>query len=301
MFEISQLRCFVAVAEELHFNRAAERLNMTQPPLSRQIRLLEHHVGAPLLSRTSRKVRLTAAGRSFLPDATRLLRLAQEAAATARRVAQGEAGTLAIGFTAATGYSLLPALVGLVREHLPGVTLTMKEMVSSQQLEALATGQLDLGFVRPHVHHPELESIELLREDLVLAIPEGDAADWPKHPTVADLHGKPFLQFSPFEGLYFHNLIARELDDTGVIPNVVEYVPQFHTMLALVKAGVGVALVPEAAAQLHFEHTVIRPFKTRRPKSVVTNCSFRYDNDNPSLRIYLEILAKQFSNSSLPA
>ena len=137
MFEISQIRCFVAVAEELHFSRAAERLNMTQPPLSRQIRLLEHHVGTQLLDRTSRSVRLTAAGRAFLPEAARILRMAEEAAATARRVAKGERGSLSIGFTAASGYGLLPRVVRLIREQAPGISLTLKELVSGSQLEVL--------------------------------------------------------------------------------------------------------------------------------------------------------------------
>src|SRR5574337_1368035 len=111
MFELSQLRCFVAVAEELNFGRAAERLNMTQPPLSRQIQLLEHHVGTRLLERSSRVVKLTAAGRGFLPEAARIVRLSEEAAVTARRMAAGDAGSLAIGFTASVGYGLLPLLV----------------------------------------------------------------------------------------------------------------------------------------------------------------------------------------------
>ena len=111
MFELSQLRCFVAVAEELHFSRAAERLNMTQPPLSRQIRLLEHHVGAQLLERNSRVVRLTAAGKAFLPEATQILRFSEQASLKAHRVAKGEQGALTIGFTSASGYSLLPEVV----------------------------------------------------------------------------------------------------------------------------------------------------------------------------------------------
>ena len=111
MFELSQLRCFVAVSEKLHFGRAAERLNMTQPPLSRQIRLLEHQVGTPLLERTSRVVRFTAAGKAFFPEATRILRLAEEATTTARRIAKGQQGSIAIGFTAAFGYGLLPGMV----------------------------------------------------------------------------------------------------------------------------------------------------------------------------------------------
>lgn len=148
MFELSQLRCFVAVAEELHFGRAAERLHMTQPPLSRQVRLLEHQIGTELLERTSRSVKLTAAGRGFLPDAARILRLADEAAATARRIATGAAGTLAIGFTASVGYGLLPSLVSAVRAASPDVRLTLKEMVSGAQLEALDARLIDVGLLR---------------------------------------------------------------------------------------------------------------------------------------------------------
>src|SRR4030095_5961857 len=115
MLEISQLRCFVAVAEELHFGRAAERLNMTQPPLSRQIRLLEHQVGTPLFERTNRVVRFTAAGRTLFAEAGRLLRLAEEPAMTARRAATGDHGSIAIGFTATFGYGLLPDIVRALR------------------------------------------------------------------------------------------------------------------------------------------------------------------------------------------
>jgi len=294
MFEISQLRCFVAVAEELHFNRAAERLNMTQPPLSRQIKLLEHHVGTQLLDRTSRTVRLTAAGRSFFPEATRILRMAEEASATARRVAKGDVGSLSIGFTAATGYSLLPEIVRLVRTLIPGVSLTLKEMVSSTQLEALAAGQLDFALLRPHAEHGELETIELLREGLVLAIPEPDASSWPERPVPEDLNGRPFLQYSPFEARYFHNLVDRILDQAGATPDVVEYVAQIHTMLALVQSGIGVALIPEAAMRLHFEGTVLRRFGIDPLKPVVTVCSYRKDNDNPMLKTFKSAILEKF-------
>jgi len=294
MFEISQLRCFVAVAEELHFNRAAERLNMTQPPLSRQIKLLEHHVGTLLLDRTSRTVKLTAAGRSFFPEAARILRMAEEAAATARRVAKGDVGSLAIGFTAATGYSLLPEIVRLVRTLMPGVSLTLKEMVSSGQLEALAAGQLDFALLRPHPGHHVLDTIELLREGLVLAIPEVEASAWPERPVPADLNGRPFLQYSPFEARYFHNLVDRIFDQAGVTPDVVEYVAQIHTMLALVQSGIGVALIPEAALRLHFEGTVLRRMVIDPLKPVVTVCSYRQDNDNPMLQTFRTSILERF-------
>lgn len=294
MFEISQLRCFVAVAEELHFHRAAERLNMTQPPLSRQIKLLEHHVGTQLLDRTSRTVKLTAAGRSFFPEAARILRMAEEAAATARRVAKGDIGSLAIGFTAATGYSLLPEIVRLVRTLIPGVSLTLKEMVSSVQLEALAAGQLDFALLRPHGKHGELDMIELVREGLVLAIPESDAGSWPERPVPKDLNGRPFLHYSPFEARYFHNLVVRIFDQADVSPDVVEYVAQIHTMLALVQSGIGVALIPEAAMRLHFEGTVLRRMIIDPLKPVVTVCSFRKDNDNPMLKTFKSDILEKF-------
>lgn len=285
MFEISQIRCFVAVAEELHFSRAAERLNMTQPPLSRQIRLLEHQIGTPLLDRTSRTVRLTAAGRSFFQEAARILRLAEEAAYTARRVAKGETGFLSIGFTAASGYGLLPKFVRLVREHCPGVALTLKELVSRDQLNALASGQLDLGLLRPHVDSDEFATAVLSKEGLVLAIPEAQAGDWPDRPVAADLHGRALLMYSPYEADYFYRLTRAIFDRAGAVPTIVEYVAQIHTMLALVHAGIGVALIPEAATRLHFEGVVLRRIETDPARPVETIGVFRRDNDNPVLSI----------------
>ncbi|MBT0959558.1 LysR family transcriptional regulator [Denitromonas iodatirespirans] len=286
MFEISQIRCFVAVAEELHFSRAAERLNMTQPPLSRQIRLLEHHVGTQLIERTSRSVRLTAAGRAFLPQAARILRMAEEAAATARRVAKGETGSLSIGFTAASGYGLLPQIVRRIRVHSPGISLTLKELVSRGQLEALAAGQLDLGLLRPHAEHGELEAISLAQESLVLAIPSREAAHWPERPVPADLNGRPFVMYSPYEAQYFYHLLQGIFDRSAASPDVVEYVAQMHTMLALVHSGIGAALIPEAATRLHFEGIVMRRLATDPPRPVETVCAYRKDNDNPVLGIF---------------
>ncbi len=286
MFELSQLRCFVAVGEELHFGRAAERLNMTQPPLSRQIRLLEHQVGTPLLERTNRVVRFTVAGRAFFPEAARILRLADEAATTARRVAKGERGSIAIGFTAAFGYGLLPEMVRRLHQRVPNISLTLKEMVTSEQLEALDAGQLDVGLMRPHAPHGGLETVLLGREALMLAVPQRDAKHWPTHPTLASLHGKRFIAYSPYEANYFSQLVQRHLDREGVRPDVVDYVPQIHTMLALVDSGIGVALTPETASRLHFEGVVLRRVEMTPLRPVEMVFSYRKDNDNPILRLF---------------
>ena len=294
MFELSQLRCFVAVAEELHFSRAAERLNMTQPPLSRQIRLLEHQIGAQLLERTSRTVRLTAAGKAFFPDAARLLRMAEEAAATARRNAKGEKGSLSIGFTASFGYKLLPEIVRRLRELAPDVSLTLKELVTGAQLEALHSGVLDIGLLRPHQADGDLDTGSLGNEEFCLAIPKQDADLWPEAPTLASLRDKPFLMYSPYEARYFHNLLSHCFQEEDVLPQVVEYVAQIHTMMALVQSGIGVALIPQSASSLHFDGLLLRKVRMNPVRPVEMVYTYRKDNHNPALEILLQQVLPQF-------
>lgn len=291
MFEISQLRCFVAVAEELHFSRAAERLNMTQPPLSRQIRLLEHQVGTQLLERSSRNVHLTAAGKAFLPEATRILRMAEEAMFAARRAAKGEQGSLSIGFTSASGYSLLPELVSKLRTRCPGIALNLKELVSTNQVEMLNSGELDMGLMRPHVVNGELESVPLVTESLMLAIHESEADNWPLKPTLECLHGKPFVMYSPFEARPFYHMLSERFAKANVVPDIVEHIGQVHTMLALVRARVGVALIADGAAKLKFEGIVMREMDTE-PVHMV--CTYRRDNENPVLQLFLREILPTF-------
>lgn len=297
MFEISQIRCFLAVSEELHFSRAAERLNMTQPPLSRQIRLLEHQVGAQLLDRSGRAVRLTAAGKAFFPEAARILRMAEEAVVTARRVAKGEQGSLAIGFTSSFGYGLLPEIVRRLRERVPGASLTLKELVTTSQIEALDARQLDLGLLRPHAEHSELESVLLATDALILAIPEHEAGQWPVTPTLDCLNGKPFLMYSPYEASYFSKLLGACFDRAGVVPDVVQHVGQIHTMLALVRAGIGAALIPGAATSLKFSGILLRKMETEPADPVRICCSFRRDNDNPILDVFKREILQTFRSS----
>lgn len=297
MFEISQLRCFIAVAEELHFSRAAERLNMTQPPFSRQIRLLEHQVGVPLLERTSRAVRLTPAGKAFLPQAARILRSAEEAVFTARRAARGEQGSLAVGFTSASGYSLLPEVVRRLRERLPGVSLNLKELVSTAQVEALNAGELDLAIMRPHTINSELESRRLVTESLMLAVHEREAASWPLEPTLQSLHGRPFIMYSPHEARPWYLMLHERFARAGVMPDIVEHIGQIHTMLALVSSGVGVALIPTAAARLQLRGVVLRTMQTDPPAPVQTVCAYRRDNGNPILEIFRRDILPAFMQS----
>lgn len=289
MFDLSQLRCFVTVAEELHFGRAAARLNMTQPPLSRQIQVLEHIVDAPLLERTSRSVRLTPAGRSFLPEARRILKLAESASQIARRIAQGKTGSLKIGFTAAAAYGFLPDLVAACRARLPDVDLSLKEMVSGDQMEALASGAIDAGLLRPPVARPELAVKRVVAEPLVAAIPEKHPLAKAKTVSIKDFDGQPFIMYSPYESRYFHDLLVAQFSRANILPRYEQHLSQIHSVLSMVRAGLGSAIVPEAATRLRFSGVVLKPLTLKMPASVELFMVWRRDYDNPLTPTLVEI------------
>src|SRR5215203_4104583 len=209
MFSLTQLATFVAVAEELHYGRAAERLNMTQPPLSRRIQLLERELGVELFDRSQRAVRLTPAGRHFLADARRILRFSREAALSASRVPDGDVGTVTIGFTAVSPYSCLETVLTAARTKLPQVELNLREMVSGAQRAALLAGEFDLGLVRPPVGGPGVATAPLTRETLLAALPSGHAlARQEADPDVTDFDGEPFVMYSPSEANYFYEILV---------------------------------------------------------------------------------------------
>lgn len=289
-FELRQLRCFVAAAEELHFGRAARRMNMTQPPLSRQIQLLEHVLGVRLLDRTSRTVKLTPAGRVFLLEARRILRLTESAAMTTRRIASGEAGTINVGFTAASGYSFLPRLLVQMASGAPNIALVLREMVSADQVESLLTGRIDVGFLRPPIDRSEFSTLRVVRESLVAALPAGDERLSKASLTLADFDRKPLIMYASEGARYFHDMLRAQFESSGISPRIVQSLSQIHSMLALVRAAIGAALVPEAAMSLHFDDMHFRAVETRPGQPVELYAAWRSDNDNPALSAFLDQL-----------
>jgi DNA-binding transcriptional LysR family regulator len=175
--------------------------------------------------------------------------------------------------------------------------LTLKELVTTSQLEGLDSGQLDIGLMRPHARHGELETVLMATEPLMLAIPEREAADWPERPLLSCVHGKPFLMYSPYEARYFYQLLNNCFDAAGVTPDVVEHIGQIHTMLALVSSGVGVALIPTAAARLQLRGVVLRTMQTEPPEPVQTICAYRRDNGNPILDVFRRDILPAFVRS----
>ncbi len=289
-FELHQLRCFVAAAEELHFGRAAARMNMTQPPLSRQIQLLEHVLGVKLLDRTSRTVKLTPAGRVFLLEARRILRLTESAALATRRIATGEAGTITLGFTAASGYSFLPRLLLQRASAAPNIHVALKEMVSAEQIESLLTGRIDVGLLRPPIARSEFTTLKVASEGLVAALPVGDGRLAQASLSLADFDDAPLVMYAPEGARYFHDMLDGLFKAARVTPRVVQSLSQIHSMLALVRAGIGAAVVPEAAMSLHFDDVHFRPVVTDPPHPVELYAAWRADNDNPALGAFLGLL-----------
>ena len=209
MFSMEQLESFVAVAEEQHFGRAAVRLHITQPPLSRRIQLLEEQLGVDLFDRSRRAVRLTAAGRVFLVDARKILALAQEAALSAQRMPRGEIGVVTIGFTAASAYSFLERVVSAANAELPGVELVLREMVSAAQLEALLSGTIDIGMIRPPATGADIMTRHLFSESMLAAVPAGhQLAQREFDPVLTDFDGEQFIGYSPSEARYFYEILV---------------------------------------------------------------------------------------------
>ncbi|TDD30621.1 LysR family transcriptional regulator [Kribbella turkmenica] len=249
MFSLDQLAAFVAVAEELHFGRAAERLTMTQPPLSRQVQKLERAVGVRLLERDNRRVALTDAGRAFLTEARRLLALVETAGDLARRVDRGVAGTLRLGFTATSAIRTLGPLLRRIADELPDVDVLLHERVTPAQIDGLLRGELDLGLGRPPFDARVLDSRIVFREPLCAVVPAGHRLAVLGRPlTAPDFAGEDVISYSPSQARYFHELTIRFLADAR--PRIEQRVEQILTVILLVAAGRGVALVPASARSL---------------------------------------------------
>lgn len=290
MFTFDQLAGFIAVAEELHFGRAAERLNMTQPPLSRQIQKLEKAIGTELLERDNRKIQLTPAGGAFLEEAKRLMALAARAPVTARRIATGRSGVLRIGFTAASGFSILGPLLEEVAEIIPDVDVDLQELVTGEQIEGLLTGRLDLGLARPPFDRDTFDSHLLYREAMMLAVPEGHRLARLTRPVEdADFKDEALIMHSPTKATYFYDLVVKLIPIQHA--NVVHTVSQVLTMVSLVAARRGVAFVPHSATLLGLrgvEFLPIAGMDTEQP--VELHAIWNRKLENPALRRLLQDL-----------
>ena len=266
---------------------------MTQPPLSRQIALLEHALGVRLFERTSRTVRLTTAGRVFLTDARRLLNLAKQAATNAQRSSKGETGRVTIGFTSVMGFDLMPNLIAAAQKALPDIDVVLKEMVTVAQLEALENNTIDMGFLWPLATRLHLEYQTVFREPLMLVLPVEHPLAARDRIVVDDLNDLPFVMYSSGQGKYFYSLVTGLFVSSGVMPKYIQHLDHVHTIVGLVRSGVGVSIVPAAASQLRFDNVVFRPLW--RNVIAESRMAWRADYDNPALTTFRNFASTFFA------
>ncbi len=299
--ELRALRYFVTLAEELHFGRAAKRLSMTQPPLSQAILGLERELGVRLFERTRRRVALTHSGAAFLEEARATLSRAAKAVEAAQRAERGEAGRLALGYLAATAYTFLPLVLRDFSRAAPGVKLELRELTLPQQLEALRREDIQVGLLRPPVADAELASETILEEPFVLALPARHALAALRRVPARRLAGEAFVMFPREPGFVYHDLVMGFCLRSGFSPRVAQEANQTHTVIGLVSAGIGVALVPASAQRIGLHGVVYRPLREATPASR-TAVAWRRLDTSPLLRGFLDAArraAKQVNSAAL--
>jgi len=249
--DLRQLRYFVAVARERNFTRAAEQLNIAQPPLSRQIQLLEEDVGVPLLIRNTRPVRMTDAGRLFYEQAVQVLGRVDQMKTSTRQVGLGQRSVLSIGFVGSVLYSGLPPLLRKLRENAPELDIRMVELMSLQQIEALKEGRIDVGFGRVHHSDPNVAGLVLREERLAAVVPVRSALARESTPLpIEELAGQKLIVYPKEPRPSYADQVLNVLHGHGVQVGEVLEVREIQTALGLVAAEFGVCVVPSSARQL---------------------------------------------------
>ena len=258
--ELRHLRYFVAVAEQRHFGRAAERLHMAQPPLSQQIRQLEAELGVTLLTRTTRRVDLTPAGAAYLEHAREILASVDEAGQVAARIAAGRTGRLTIGCVGSATYSLLPALAKRLRSELPDVDLGFRgEMLSPDQVVALNDGSLDLALLRRVPDLSGLSVADLRHERLIVALPQEHRFAERKRLRVAELADEGLIVHAGNGRSAMHALVHDLFVAADLEPRFVHQVAETSTLVTFVAAGLGIAIVPDPTSDLNVPGVVYVP------------------------------------------
>ncbi|MFL9926813.1 LysR family transcriptional regulator [Herbaspirillum lusitanum] len=285
------LQCFVVLAEELNFSRAAARLYIAQPALSQQIRSLEERMGAQLVDRGSRPLRLTEAGSYFCIEARQILKSCEQATLGAQAIASGTHGWLNIGFTRSAMYSVLPPALKAFHAAYPKVELKLQEMLTEVQSEALRDARIHVGIGRQARKMLDCTTRPVLYEKMMVAMAPEHAMARRKKVAIADLAETPLITYSGYPSSQFTRFVESLYLDAGVTPRIAQECHEIQTALALVAAGLGVAFVGESVAMLGRPDIVYKHLSGPGSAQVSTlSASFRSDDASPHLQAFLEFL-----------
>lgn len=292
--ELRHLRYFVTVAEELNFGRAAERLYISQPPLSRQIHQLEAEVGTPLFTRSNRSVELTDAGLAFLKDARSILGDVDSAVQNTRRIGRGEKGWFGVGFVPSAIYDVVPTILRRFREQYPDVELVLRELPGTEHWKALRDKQIHVGFLRLPLEENGIQHEPIARDTLMIALPSYHRMASCQSLDLKEMAHESFILFPNQPESHFAEYIIQICRDAGFEPNVVQKTGEIQTAVSLVAAGIGVVIVPSSARNLRREGVIYRPIKDPAPTIELT-MSYRKDDPSSILPNFIKI-AREFSS-----
>ncbi|HOF05521.1 MAG TPA: LysR family transcriptional regulator [Syntrophales bacterium] len=298
--ELRHLTYFIAVAEELHFGRAAQRLHISQPPLSQQIRRLEEEIGVRLLNRTKRRVEITPAGEAFLAEARQIIAAAEEAVRRAVRADKGEIGSLAVGFIGSANYSVLPPVIREFRRRFPDVEISLTEMNTSNQIEALRAGRIQAGFLRPPpgIEAAGLATAPVFREPLVVAMSQNHPLQGELTLPLRLLAKESFIMIPRRRGPGYFDYLITLCRQEGFSPYIVLEASQFHTIIGLVAAELGIAVVPASMQRSRFAGVVFRT--VAGGAETVLHMAWMNNSNSPVLDNFLTV-AREVAGSLMPA
>ncbi|MEC5186658.1 Hca operon transcriptional activator [Parageobacillus caldoxylosilyticus] len=292
--ELRHLKYFITVAEELHFGKAAARLNMAQPPLSLQIRQLEEEIGVPLFHRTKRKVELTKEGQVFLEKAYQILKNLEEAIETVRMMNRGEAGEIAIGFIASAAYDILPTIIEHYRKEYPNIHIDLQQLTTAEQVKALHEGHIDVGMLcHPIKIKNDTIQVEVIRQEpMVVALPKDHPLASETSPIdLMDLSNDPFILTGRKANQSHYDTVMNGCYQAGFYPKVVQETQELPTVISLVSAGMGVALVP-ASMQYVFKNKVVYRDIQNNPFTTTTALAWKSDNLSPTVHAFIDLMKK---------
>jgi DNA-binding transcriptional LysR family regulator len=288
VMELRQLESFVVVAEELNVGRAAARLHLTQPTLSRQIAALERDLGVELFARVKRRFVLTTAGKSFLADAKELLRRAEDAVRDAQRTQRGELGTLRLRFVQSATFQVLPRLLGAFRKAYPEIVLDLETLTTIRQTEALRDGRIDVGLLRLPAPEPGLSTRVMSEDPLVVALPAGHRLADQQRIALADLADEPFVIYTRSTGPSIHDAIVGYCKAAGFVPRIVQEGADVQTIVSLVAAGLGVSLLIALTPPIDPRAVVYRQLSDDLPPWQLL-LAWSPDNPSPVLERFLQL------------
>lgn len=290
--ELRQLRYFIAVAEERNFSRAALRLHVSQPPLSMQIMALESELGVQLLERSNRGVSLTAAGEVFYEEACAVLSRLENGKRRAQRASQGEAGTLAIGFVSIADYGILPPTLKTFRTRFPLIEVELHELTTDAQIRDLRASRLDAGIALGPVSEAGLGFRTVLREALVLAAPSAHRLPARGLVDLRLLANENFIVTPRTIAPGLHDLVVRQCHDSGFVPRISQQARQMQTVISLVAAGMGIALVPASMQNLRRKGVQYRRLRHPQKNLLDIGVLTRSEPARPVLRHFLQTLTE---------